>query len=333
LSEQTALFSSPGPLCEQCRLREPCGAAYTDKACGLGWGARKLGGRQVLHPSFPITHDFIAKLGGVDFSRVVARPLVVPKLPPYIAQVRMRKALRGELHEPFYAVTAGQVVGKRRRPLTAAQVRECVGLRDEQRLVLLLFGQDLYLERLWNNAASFLPEIAAAGFDLIIAPSYSAWEPRPRPELLVAAKRSLLVFERLQELGANAVPRMVWTIPHDAERWARWVERNPCVTHAALDLTTYRGDASFDEQLSLLVHFDQLTGRKLNFLVNGPSTLGRITSLFAGVSVERVQLTNSRAIARDGAPGATFAGKEETEREIVLAARRIVRAQRPVALT
>jgi hypothetical protein len=332
VSGQEQLFETAGPLCEGCPLREICGAAFTEKACRLDWGRGGLGGFQVLHPSFQITHDFLAAVGGPEFDQVSGRPASVPGLPPYIAQVRMRRALRGELRQSFYAITAGQVVGRRGKPLSAAAVRRCVGLAEDQRLILLLFGRDEFLERLWDNAATFLPELAAAGFDLITAPSYSAWEPRPRPEYLYAAKRSLLVFERLQELGANVVPRLVWTVPHDAARWAAWAEHNPCLTHFSLDLTTYRGTAAFKEQLALLADFDRLMGHRLAYLVNGPSTLDRALALYSVISPTRIHLTNSRAIARDSTPGAGFASKEATERAVVEAAQRTIAASllRPV---
>jgi hypothetical protein len=143
---------------------------------------------------------------------------------------------------------------------------------------------------------------------------------------MYAAKRSLLVFEQLQKLGANAIPRLTWTVSHDARRLAEWIERNPCITHVSLDLTTYRSQAGFDEQLELLRAFDRLTGNRLTYLVNGPSTLDRILDLYAAVSVDRVHITNSRAIARDSVPGTSFADKERTEREIVQAAQRVTRA-------
>ena len=80
----------------------------------LKWGASRLGGRQVLHPSFAITYDYLAAVDGPEFDRVVARPLAVPELPSYVAQLRMRRALRGELRQATYAITAGEVVGSGR---------------------------------------------------------------------------------------------------------------------------------------------------------------------------------------------------------------------------
>ncbi len=138
------------------------------------------------------------------------------------------------------------MIGRRPRPLSAPQIREMLELPDGKQIVLLaLFGHDDYLERLWNERDR-ISELAGGGFALIVAPSYSAWLPRPRPEYFWASKRSLVIFEALQRLGAPAIPRLTWTIPHDAERCARWANANPAISHVGLDLTTYgdRGYAS-----------------------------------------------------------------------------------------
>jgi hypothetical protein len=68
------------------------------------------------------------------------------------------------------------------------------------------------------------------------------------------------------------------------------------------------------EQLELLSTFDRLTGSRLAYLVNGPSNLDRVLDLYATVSVDRVHITNSRAIARDSAPGTSFTDKETSAR-------------------
>lgn len=202
-----------------------------------------------------------------------------------------------------------------------------VGLADDQLLILLLFGRDRYLEHLWDQRELFLPQIAEAEFDLIAAPSYSAWEPRPRPEFFYASKRSLLVFQALQTLGAKTVPRLTWTVPFDAERSAEWANSRPSLDCISVDLTTYKGDRGFNEQLDLLKLFDELTGQRFTYLVNGPSRFNRICSLFEAIAVDRVHVTNSRAIAREAAPKATFREKAETEDLIVSAAARFVDGQ------
>lgn len=294
---------------------------FGDKACRARWKSKAWGGQQSLHPAFRITAEFLASVGGPGFENVAARPLRVPPLPQYMSLIRMRRDLRGQLRNPVYGISAGEVIGMRSKPLSAQAVRELVGLKPDQLLVLLLFGKDKFLERLWNHRHRFLPELARGGFDLIVAPSSSLWEPRPRPEHLYALKRSLLVFETLQELGAPAIPRVAWSVVRDAERLASWAVDNPALSHVGIDLTTYCGARAYAGQLELLERFDQLSGARLTYLVNGPSRLDRIQGLFEAVPPERIHIANSRAIARDSAPGTTFREKEETEEKVVLAAR------------
>lgn len=319
---QPKLFEQAGPVCGHCPWQKDCGAMYGDKACRAKWSAKREGGGQVLHPAQPMTKKFMASVGGPGFDEIAAQALKLPQLPPYLPQLRIRKKLRGQLTGPAYSVTAGAVIGQRAQPLGAAKLREQVGLRADQLLVLLLFGKDKYLERLWDHREDFIPALAEGGFDLITGPSYSAWEPRPRPEYLYAAKRSQLVFAMLQDLGAPVIPRVVLGIPHDAKRFAGWANKNPVVTQVAVDLTTYRGRASFMEQLELIALFDQLTDGRLQYLINGPSTLERDLRLFEAIEPKRVSITNARSIARDAAPGTLFSEKVETERSVVAAAQR-----------
>lgn len=324
MEAQGKLFAAEGPLCSCCPWREDCGAMFGDKACRAKWKSEAWGGPQPLHPSFRITAEFLRSVGGSTFDDVIARPVPVPPLPSYLSLIRMRRHLEGQLHHPAYAIAAGEVIGTRSKPLTAQAVRDMVGLGDDQLVVCALFGKDKFLERLWNHRHRFLPELAHAGFDLIVAPSYSLWEPRPRPEHLYALKRSLVVFRILQELGAPAIPRLAWSIAKDVERLARWISDNPAVSHLAIDLTTYGGSRAYAAQLKLLKTFDGLSEARLFYLVNGPSRLDRIQALYEVVSPERIHIANSRAIARDSVAGTTFSEKEATEERVVSAARGVV---------
>jgi Domain of unknown function (DUF4417) len=318
---QGKLFVSEGPLCPRCPWRKDCGAMFGDKACRARWKSRTCGGRQALHPAFRITAEFLASVGGPGFESVAAQPLGVPPLPQYISLIRMRRDLRRQLRNSVYGISAGEVIGMRSKPLSAQAVRDLVGLEPDQLLVLLLFGKDKFLERLWTDRHRFLPELACGGFDLIVAPSYSLWEPRPRPEHLYALKRTLLVFKTLQELGSPVIPRVAWSVDSDAERLASWVTDNPALSHVGIDLTTYGGARAYAGQLELLKRFDRRSGTQLSYLVNGPSRLDRIQALYEAVSPERIHIANSRAIARDSAPGTSFLEKEETEERVVSVAR------------
>jgi hypothetical protein len=199
--------------------------------------------------------------------------------------------------------------------------------------VLVLFDSDAALERIWN-ARAFL-EIAHAGYDAVVAPSYSAWTPRPRPEMLVSARRSLVYYGMLLDAGVNAIPRLVWEIEHDVERAARWVEANPTVTVAALDMQTYRAGSAWEHQLEGLARFDNLTNRRITYFVNGPTTAGRFKTLFDLTSPERIRVTNAttqtglrpsrrfgRGFVSSSRPGARFEEQVDWQNALLTTARR-----------
>jgi hypothetical protein len=269
---------------------------------------------------------------------ISAEPVAAPDLPEYLPQVRTRSALAGALREPVYAVRADVVVGRRRHVLAAADLKTRVGLRPTQKLVLLLFGQDQVLERLWNDSPALLPEIAAAGFDLVVGPSYSTWTPRPRTEHLYNLKRSFIFYRALQQLGAPAVPRLAWVTEHDVRRCAAWVLANPAVELIGLDWTTYRADADWRAQLEALGLLDRMTGRRLRYLINGPTTSSRHADIFTRVGPPRVCLTSSTLappppegnhqllLSADGRSVSTFEGRCVAQRRIIVEGRQIARA-------
>lgn len=218
------------------------------------------------------------------------------KLGPYVPQIRVRRALAGYLDEGTYCIRAAEVIGRRRHVLTATELRTQVGLRDDQRIILLLFDSDPILERLWDEATHLLPEIADAEFDAVVAPSFSLWTPRARTEHLYNAKRSVLMFQALRMMGIKSIPRVGWVMEQDAQRFAQWVNASHH-SMVALDLMTYRVDSDWTEQVELLGLFDQLTGRRVRYLINGPTTLDRFVDIYRSISARRVTLTNATLAA------------------------------------
>jgi hypothetical protein len=253
------------------------------------------------------------------------------------------------LHEELYAVRAKEVIGRRAHVLTATELRQSVGLRPAQKLVLLLFDSDPILERIWEDARHLLPEIAGAGYEAVVAPSYSIWLPRPRTEFLYNVKRSLVVFQALQQMNVPAIPRVAWVVEHDVRRFAKWAS-DPALTLVALDLMTFRTDADWRRQIEGLELFDRLTGRRLRYLVNGPTTIDRFADLYCCVPARRVSITNATLAAPapgtdDGSdaeqlliptPDSYAAGREmrgrcRRQREMLFQARQIARGRRAAA--
>lgn len=233
-------------------------------------------------------------MDGLGFATVRARPVQLPELPGFIPQVRNRSALRGQLDAPAYAVRAEEVLRKR-RVLMADELRERFGLHEEQTLILLPFAEDERLEALWD--AERIKQIAAAGFDLVVAPSYSPWDPRPRTQHLVSLKRSLTFFGELQARGAPAIACLGWATDRDLQRMAAWVNANENVRAIAVDWQTYDRDLSFAQRLAGLLEFDQLTGNRLRYLVNGIARAQRYEAVFRSLGAERATVTNAKAPA------------------------------------
>lgn len=283
----------PGPLCPPCPLLEACGADRTKDACRDEWGTPETGGEHVLHPFRSDSLAYFESVGGPEFDAIEARPIQGPKLPAYLPQLRVRRGLHGWLPEALYAIRAKEVIGDRKHPLHASDLRSALGLEERQQLMLLLFDHDRYLERLWNEAGSLLPELAEARYDWIVAPSFSCWHPRSRYEQMYNLKRSLRVFEALQKLEVPTIPRIGWGVEADIERSADWLNANRCVETIALDLSTYREQEDWQSQVDGLRLLDRRTRRHLRYLVNGTGVAARCSDLYSIVPARRLCITNS----------------------------------------
>lgn len=295
--DQPQLFDGGlGVLCPSCPALRLCKVARTANACSPKWGSTELGGEHVLHPAKSDISAFMDAVDGLEFGTIEASPVRLPRVPPYLPQVRTRRGLRGFLDEDVYGVRA-RVVIEREVVLPAAALKRLIGLPPNAKVVLLLFDADDVIERLYREARTLLPQLVNAGYDLVVAPSYSCWWPRPRIDHLYNLKRSLWVYGALQRYGIPAVPRVAWAANEDAERFAAWIRCNPSVEMVGVDLMTYRADRWWQAQMRGLHLFDDRTSGRLRYLVNGPSELERFVDVYEAVDPSRVTITNL-AIAR-----------------------------------
>jgi hypothetical protein len=283
----------PGIFCPTCDYARFCGAAETDDACAPRWGDREYGGLHVVHPSHPERDGYMAAVRGPDFMNVRARRVAVPRLPAYLPQVRVRRGLRGALPEPIYGIRGWEVIGRRRKLLTADQIRAELGLAPEQKLVLILFDEDELLERFWEEADVLLADLVQARFDLVVSPSYSIYQPRPRLEHLYNLKRAFEIFARCQQLLIPAIPRGAWFNEFDVQRLAKWLNANRIVRWLALDLQTVRQPNEWAELVRGFRSLDDLTGERVRYFINGPTTVDRIVDLYSAAATRRIALTSS----------------------------------------
>jgi hypothetical protein len=280
----------------------------------------------VLHPNNPETWDYFTEVGGPGFDDIVARDQLHIRLPPFAHRIRPESALRGQLRDPLYLL--GPEAITRHHVLDRPRLDAITGLADKQRIGLILFGKDDLLETIWYRRFQLIPQIAAAGYDFCVPPSYSNYWRRPRPEYLYNIKRSLDFFQLLQIHGVPAIPRLAWLIGHDVDRCAAWVAANPSVSLIALDYSD-SSPGGWRRALLLLRRFDRLTGQKLRYLIHGPSVTHRYLDLYRLLGLDRVHLTNSRAMARPATRGMPYAQRLARERRGLTAARRLLRIEPP----
>lgn len=283
------LFSQ-STVCPSCPLLEGCPAAMTDHACVEL--EKVTGGPAVSHPDKSGSLEELAALGGPGYEDIV--PLPVPRLQarPYIPQPRAERAFRGYLPEDFYILRARDVL-RRDGILNAAEMRELLGLEPKVRLVLILFDEDEILERIWGQGMRLVEQLAEAGYEAIVAPSFSTYTPRPHTEFMINSKRSLLYFRLLQAAGAHAIPRLAWIVSGNARDLGKWARAHSAVETFALDLSTYRGPEDWRNQLEGLQIFDTITGGRATYLINGPTVEPRYEQLFEVIEPGRLAITNA----------------------------------------
>jgi hypothetical protein len=324
LSGELRLFS-PCSLCADCRFRPNCGAADTRHACPEIWTRSLPGGPTVSHPGKPQTTRELDELGGPGFGDIRALARIELDLPLYTAQARNERALAGHLHGDVYFLRISAVMRKD-RVLSAREMRERLGLTAGVRLLLLMFDRDKVLEVAWERGLRLVKQIAAAGYDTVVSPSFSTYWPRPATEFLINSKRSLAYWSALQAEGVRAIPRVTWLTTGDAIRFGLWVQENPLVGAVAIDLSTYRRAEDWREQMEGLELFDRLTGERLVYLLNGLTVERRCLEVFSLLGISRARITNATTQARiaprrlrstNNQVGITFGARLERRQETV----------------
>jgi hypothetical protein len=245
---------------------------------------------------------------GLEFDDLAWTHRPIPDLPRFIPQVdghRLRAFDEG-LSWPAYAIGFRRVfslqTGRLRRAWQGRIARDVLRAPDTTKLVLAGYGTDPLIERFWTNQhrEHLIEQVAALGFDLVLAPNYSVYGNQPRFEHLLNIKRNALIAARLSEAGVPTVPNVYWYRSIDLERQLEWIRREQ-VAAVAVNLQTFRSTADWamaTEGLRLLAA--ELPPRTRVF-ITGCSRAGRIAllrELFADVVLVS---QNAQAYARHGA--------------------------------
>lgn len=265
-----------------------------DIACyGLGGGHGKY---QFLDESSPLVPRALADCQGLGFGTIRAKSLTTAHdLPGFVPVVtRGSNKLFESFTPPYVGVMIHDIITDKLK--VYPDIRKRMGIPAATKIILLAYGLDELIENIWPRHRQVFQQLLQSGIDLIAPINFSIWHNHPHLERLINVKRSLVVYETLQDLGFEAVPHMYFSGKADLGRWAQWLGDNPCVKMVAIDLQTIGSNerALWCKTVEELAYFSTLLDRPLHYLISGPQTPGRVSDIFRALG-PNVTLTNGRA--------------------------------------
>lgn len=133
---------------------------------------------------------------------------------------------------------------------------EVLGLGPGQLAVLAGYGEDPLVEAFWTRRRTerLVEQIAAQGWDLVLAPNWSIFGNWPRVEHLLNMRRCLLVAGELAAAGVATLVNVYWFRLEDLHRWAAWVhDTDPA--GIAINVQTARHATHYEEFIEPGLHW------------------------------------------------------------------------------
>lgn len=299
----TMQFEIAAPTrCPKCRLAPVCGAEGTAHECPPE-SAKRVGGEYSLSIHDPNLKRFEKALRGLTLCDVeITQSAHRLELPFYVAELKFDSRLNGIRPRSVFAVRLGAVMTKSGTIKRVPDVQAHLGLPASTKMLLLCTDEDDLLEEFDRHSPRIIHDCIQAGYAAFVAPSFSTYDNRDRPEYLVNTKRSLVSTQAFCEMGALAIPPIGLNIESDARRFASWILRNPGIHTVALDLMNEFKQHKLDT-LPIARLLDKLTGGRLRFVVVGASSASSFEQVFSYLDPRRVVLTNASTATVPPLPG------------------------------
>jgi hypothetical protein len=242
---------------------------------------------QVYDERSPDIANVMADIRGLSFDNVHAKPLQIKHAAPnFVPLLTPGKKLTEHFDLPYAAVQIGDVISPTLK--VNVGIRKSLNIPDSTKLVMLGYGKDDRIEKVWPKHPELYRQLAEAGIDLFVPPNYSMWHSQPHLERLINPKRSLIVYETIQSLGLEAIPHVYWSGSKDIERWAHWINTNSEVKAIAIDLQTIGSNERllWRQTMTELAYLSSLLNRPIHYLISGPQVEHRIRDVIHAVGVD-----------------------------------------------
>ena len=251
---------------------EACGACPLRVGCDLRGTALQCTSIPILEgeiqPESPDATLWMKQFGH-DLALGAQGQFASPRLPQAIPRLTRQKASGVAAQGlPWVAVALGQVLQGHPRVLPKSEFIKSTGLDPATKIVLVMTGKDEDLSTLGDGQQDLIAAVAAAGYDLVLAPAFSVWDGYSG----FHNRLQIVYCDRYATAFANAgIPTIfpaVWYRRADMYDLARAVRANPSIRALWLDWQTVSRGKAWDR---VLREFDELASLvpDVRFIING----------------------------------------------------------------
>ena len=241
----------PSKACSACPLRSGCDIRGTGLQCKT---IPILAGD--IQPGSPEAALWVERLGH-DLALSAQGQFASPRLPQAIPRLTRQKAARVAAQGlQWVAVALNEVLLQRQpRILPKSEFIKSTGLDPATSVMLVMTGEDEDLSALGDKREALTADVAAASYDLVLAPAFSVWDGHSGFHNRV----QITYCDRYATAFANAgIPTIypaVWYRRADMCDLARVVQANPSISAMWMDWQTVSHGKAWDR---VLREFDEL---------------------------------------------------------------------------
>jgi hypothetical protein len=199
----------------------------------------------------PNIDEFISDINGLEFSTSLSQE-DFPDFPKFIPLVEKR-FLRSDpqifpcefVAIPFREILASclkTVAGRWKSPsLELSTSLRGSPVFSQKRVILFMSGQDVLIEKLWEKYDdSYLSNLKEIGFEFASSPNFSVFAGECPLGHHVNQKKSLLLAQKLQEVGIKAIPHIYPITRAHLAKYITFFQRHPAVRLAIINCTLQR---------------------------------------------------------------------------------------------
>lgn len=223
----------------------------------------------------------LAEVNGIDFDDITITDPSNPDLPRYLPTIPKGSRKLFDGYAPEYVAVSLKDVVSAHELNVITDIHKRLGVPKKTKIILLGFGKDRLIERLWppEIRSRVIGEIAKLNFYAVVPPNYSIWDDQPHAERLINQKRSVIMYKELAEAGVQAVPHVYWCGRKDLDEYVRFLERHPDIKTIAIDMQTLGRNSDWRQAVADLGYFASKINSDTRCIIVGPSTPARIEQI------------------------------------------------------